>query len=241
MSFVINKEQWEALNEEFGDGLIQPCQQTNQVKPKDVVAFFIGGAGDKESYYFSGTPHGNVTVAQAELDSRIANAGKGEFYQSHYLGYNEVRGEDDIQEKVLNVIPSKSTPIYIIGHSLGGWNGAHLSQILSDKGYDVAILVTLDPVGEGFWVWLGSDIYRTTPTPKAQFWINIRATPTKPDQSDGVADLGEQWIVTKGPNMNYTIDANHYNAGIMFRSRLGQGPSAADLVFNAIINYMRRR
>lgn len=34
------------------------------------MAFFIGGAGDKESYYFSG-PYGNIDDARAPFDKRI--------------------------------------------------------------------------------------------------------------------------------------------------------------------------
>lgn len=67
-----------------------------------------------------------------------------------------------------------------------------------EKGYKVKALVTLDPVGEGMMVWLGSDIYLSKPTPKAEFWINVRADAKKPDSSDGVADFGERWI-PQGP------------------------------------------
>jgi predicted esterase YcpF (UPF0227 family) len=59
-------------------------------------------------------------------------------YSSYYLGYNEVKGNDDIEKYVLNMIPNTNgTKINIVGHSLGGWNGAHLSEILTIKGYIV--------------------------------------------------------------------------------------------------------
>ena len=207
------------------------------VEIKKAIVFFIGGAGDKESYYFSG-PFGNVLDAKEKFDLRADDLGTKGLYISHYLGYSEVKGSGDIKKYALDFIPSKAAAIYIVGHSLGGWNGAHLSKILSEKGYNVAMLVTLDPVGEGAFVWLGSNIYYGKPEPKAKFWINIRATPTKPDQSDSVADFGEQWIVAAGPNENYTINTNHALANTMFVSPLINGKSAADLVYASIAEHV---
>jgi pimeloyl-ACP methyl ester carboxylesterase len=118
-----------------------------------VVVFFIGGAGDKESYYFAGA-YNNIQLAYNHFRDRVDKAGHLDFYSSHYLGYSDVRGGWDIDKYVYKGIPDKSAPVYIVGHSLGGWNGAHLSKILSEKGYKVEMLITLDPVGEGALVWL---------------------------------------------------------------------------------------
>mgnify|MGYP003610636447 FL=1 len=137
------------------------------------------------------------------------NTNSVKYYSSYYLDYSDAF--DSITDQITSNIFDKTTPIFIIGHSLGGWNGAHLSQILTNAGYKVKMLITLDLVGEGFLVYVGSNIYPRKPKPKSDFWINLKAVPTKPDQSDGVADFGERWNVTQGPNINNEADLNHYN------------------------------
>lgn len=203
------------------------------------IVFFVGGAGDKSAYYFNG-PYKNIEFAKQYFDARVKAFAKEGKYKSFYLGFEEVRGKKDIEKYVLGTIPSRKLPVYIVGHSLGAWNGAHLSAILVEKGYKVPMLITLDPVGEGALVWLDSDIYRKEPKPKADFWINIGAAPEKPDQSDGVADFGERWTVESGPNVNIKIDANHYDAKGMFRYDVGGGFSAADFMHTSIGLYLNR-
>lgn len=204
------------------------------VAANKAIVFFIGGAGDKDSYYFSG-PYNNIESAQKYFDLKLAaDLLKSKTYESFYHGYDEVKGDGDIQKNVLTAIPNKNCPIYIIGHSLGGWNGAHLSKILYDKGYRVTLLITLDPVGEGAFVWLGSNIYMNKPEPKSEYWINIRAKPKNRNSSDGVADFGEQWEVTSGPQANYVIDTNHANAETMFTTPLLNGVSAAKHLYLSI-------
>jgi pimeloyl-ACP methyl ester carboxylesterase len=200
---------------------------------KKVIAFWIGGAGDKESYYFSGPFH-NVRDARDLFESKIVDLEKRDLYSSYYLDYSEAKGFLDVKEYATGNIPDKTTPVYIVGHSLGGWNGAHLSAVLSKKGYNVEMLITLDPVGEGALVYVGSDIYRSKPEPASKFWVNIRATPKKPDQSDSVAEFGERWTVTSGPALNYIADINHYNAKKMFLAPLKDTKSAADLMHESI-------
>jgi len=197
------------------------------------VVIFIGGAGDKESYYFNG-PFQNMLYAKSVLDPKFEKLARYYEYISLYWGYNEVKGKEEIQKNIINRIPSKQAHIYIIGHSLGGWNGAHLSSILTDLGYVVEMLVTLDPVGKGTLVWIGSNIHRTSPLPKAKYWINILASPAKPDASDTIAELGGRWIIRNGANLNHTADVNHYNAKKMMTIPLAGKKSAADLVCESI-------
>ncbi|WP_426203839.1 alpha/beta hydrolase [Pseudomonas sp. TWP3-1] len=204
------------------------------VESTKAIVVFIGGAGDKESYYFSG-PYENILEARDKFDVRTQKLIKDGKYKSEWLGYNEVRGKQDIQRHVLSLIPYKSCPVYIVGHSLGGWNGAHLTKIMSEWGYRVQMLVTLDPVGEGALVWLGSDIYRERPAPVAVDWINVKATPSKKDQSDGVAEFGEKWLISCGPSINANVDANHANAFGLFTARIAGDKSASDLLFEAIM------
>ncbi len=101
------------------------------------------------------------------------------------------------------------------------------------------MLVTLDPVGEGFWVSLGSDIYAAMPNPVAKVWINVRAKPKTPDQSDTIAEFGERLTVTAGdkPTLNYVADVNHYDSTKMFRAPLKDNKSAADSMNELIRKY----
>ncbi|MBK5378588.1 alpha/beta hydrolase [Pseudomonas sp. TH43] len=212
--------------------------KTAAVSVKKVVVFFIGGAGDKEQYYVSQPPHGNVTTAQVQLPKKLSDVQMAKV-DSVYLSYKDVRGKKDIDKYVVrHLAGDKSIHISIVGHSLGGWNGAHLSTILKEQGYTVKSLVTLDPVGGGLGVWLISDIYATTPKPCTEFWINILAAPAKPNQSDDIADDGERWKMSAGPDVNVSVNANHESAGAMFRAKVLGEKSACDLIAERIINYL---
>lgn len=221
--------------------LTPPQNQTPKVVEASncrVVVFFIGGAGDKESYYFAGA-YNNIQLAHDHFYDRMERAGHLGRYTSHYLGYSDVRGGWDLDKYVFKGIPDKSAPVYIVGHSLGGWNGAHLSKILSEKGYKVEMLVTLDPVGEGALVWLGSDIYFSKPEPVSEFWINVRAAAKRPDSSDSVAEFGEQWQIDSGPDINTRMDVNHASAIDMFRRPVQGRESVSDIVFKSIDSYIQ--
>lgn len=199
---------------------------------KMVIVFFIGGAGDKESFYGTG-PYRNIYEVQRMCEEPFNELIKSKLYHSEYLGYDEVCGRNDVKANVVQKIRNLSMPIYIIGHSLGGWNGAHLSSILTDLGYSVEMLITLDPVGAGL-VKLAADIYFSEPKPKAKFWINLRAEAKSFDASDRVARAGSQWMVKNGPNLNYIAPIHHAEAGKKFLVRLGK-QSAWDYFYSSIV------
>lgn len=201
------------------------------------VIFFIGGAADQEPYYFQGAFH-NIEHAAADLLPFLDKRFGADAYVSRTIGYNASRGHSDIQKNVKAFIPKKSSPVYIVGHSLGGWNGAHLSTILADDGYNVEMLVTLDPVGEGFWVWVGSDIYMSKPNPIAKTWINIRANSQHPDGSDGVASFGKRWTVVSGPAINAVVDLHHAMAGSIFMAPIQGGRCARDIMYDSLCGYL---
>lgn len=208
------------------------------VKVKKVAVFFIGGAGDKEEYYQNEPPHHNVMNAWKQLMGRIKSEQQSEV-NLLYISYKDVRGEKDIQKYILRPLKGdKTVYIAIVGHSLGGWNGAHLTSILKERGYSVKVLVTLDPVGGGTGVWMMSDIYFTTPKPASDYWINILASPKENDASDTVASLGERWIMSSGPAINEAVDANHRQAGVMFGAQLQGGKSACDIVYERLNQYL---
>jgi pimeloyl-ACP methyl ester carboxylesterase len=208
---------------------------------KKIFIFFIGGAGDQESYYLSG-PNWNVSYVR---DDVLADADALSYLcrcPVRAMAYNKFITDEDLAKNVLSEIPDTSTAVYIVGHSLGGWNGAHLSSVLTDKGYKIRMLITLDPVGEGKIVYGISNIYRLTPKPKAEFWINVRAAKIKDrNVSDFVADFGEQWEIASGPNVSGRVDVNHADANIMFAKPLDGGKSARQLLAESILSYFKEK
>ncbi|SDS12381.1 alpha/beta fold hydrolase [Pseudomonas oryzae] len=202
------------------------------------VALFIGGAGDKKAYYLAG-PYRNIAYALTAFDQRIEEAGQTDGYQSLYLGYHEVWSASAIGRLVAAEVHDQTTPIYIVGHSLGAWSGAHLSQRLSEWGYRVEMLVTLDPVGSGLLVRLGSRIPYHRPAPRSHCWINVRAEPGRSNASDLVAQLGRKWHVAGEPDIDEALDTNHANAWALFCNPLHDGRSAADCMFESIVEQLR--
>ncbi len=200
-----------------------------------VIAFYVGGAGDKESYFGNGPNH-NIRDVALHCDELFAQAKAKHLYFTEYLSYNEVCGERDIQQNVLSKIANKSMPIYIVGHSLGGWNGAHLSGILNDRGYNVEMLITLDPVGLGMTVNTVSDLHKCLPQPAAKFWVNVRANQQRRDMdlSDKVAWTGGQWIVKEGPHLNYIVKVHHAWALTMFAAPLKDKMGARDYMLQSV-------
>ncbi len=219
-------------------------QQTieHKISTKQVIVFFIGGAGDKESYY--GVPPSKIMKGvKNKFEEKIKLKGFETYYKGVYLGYNEVKGDDDIKNKVISQIQNKeNTAIYIIGHSLGAWNGAHLSQKLTDKGYNVDLLITLDPVGKGIIVSLASDVYWSSPTPKANYWINIIAIPENSEVDDYIADFGKKWIPESGTQINDECKCHHRNANIMLNNPLKDKKiSASDMLLHFINLYINKK
>ncbi|WP_416195289.1 hypothetical protein [Pseudomonas sp. 10S4] len=112
--------------------------------------------------------------------------------------------------------------------------------MLTDKGFKVKKLMTLDPVGEGKIVYGISNIYRREPKPKADYWLNIPAAAVDWNVSDLVADFGEQWEVTQGPNVMGRVDVNHADADRMFLQILPGGKSARQIFYESILIYFRK-
>lgn len=227
----------------IGQTLKLPVVVQNQNKPKIIqnkaIVFFVGGAADRHQYYFQG-PNKNILEVYNNFTKRLASDlpefSKNIIYdkQTVYLGYSDVHGSVDIKKYVTNHIPNKNTLIYIVGHSLGAWNGAHLTNELKKRGYQTQMLITLDPVGEGVIVGLASDIDLGYPVVEAKQWINIRCEPYKKDSSDKIADFGEQWKPTAGFTYNVITKVSHWDAlGIMNTSVIN-GMNAMDLLLKSI-------
>lgn len=199
------------------------------VSEEKAEIIFIGGAGDQESYYGAG-PTRLIRYAERVLYEECGNFNMAHLVIPHIISYSKVYGENNLNE--LENKLDKSNVIYIVGHSLGGWNGAHLATILANKGYTVRMLVTLDPVGTGVIVGTISGIYWKPEThPKAEKWINVRAeSDSFFDISDTIANLGGQWNITSGPIINETVNATHANTVAIFTTKLSTGLSALDYI-----------
>ncbi len=204
-----------------------------------VAIFFIGGAGDVRPFLGFG-PNNNIAAALRAFYIRainipnIAKHLRGTI-DYHYLGYNDVFGTESVQRNVIAKLRSKADLIYIIGHSLGGWNGAHLTKLLADRGYNTTMLITLDPVGKQIALGAFADIYFAAPEVYAANWINIRATPPRNmDSSDVVAKLGGQWVVKAGPNINKVMATNHLDAAKMFTNTIHANGSALDMMLASL-------
>jgi hypothetical protein len=165
-----------------------------------IIVFFVGGAGDKRPFLGSG-PNNNIVDVRDKFIKDFELSIKAGEIDAHpvrnYLGFYEIFGKENIKSQVLARIASKDVRVFIIGHSLGAWNGAHLSHILSTEGYKVDLLVTLDPVGVHYNTTLaGADIYHATPRPIAQYWINLCYDgKTGASIPNNVATVGGRWDV----------------------------------------------
>lgn len=205
-----------------------------------IVALYVGGAADKRAFpiplpYKLLGPHGNALDIRRRVDTQIRTLQLEQWYSSEYIGYYEIYGDERIQKNVIAKISDNASPIVIVGHSLGGWNGAHLSGWLNAAGYRVQMLVTLDPVGEDGYLAAAADIYAGTPKVAARHWINIRAETKKSKTvSDYVADVGGQWNVTRGPHINVVVDAYHASAERMFCLPVDGTRTAEDYLFEFI-------
>ena len=194
------------------------------------MAFFIGGAGDKRRYCGYGPTE---LVRKAALVPFVRRIGRCALVSARmeYLGYEEIHGEGNINVSVLTCIPGIEIPVYIIGHSFGGWNAAHLCRYLADAGYNVRMLVTLDPVGGGLVARMDHSLYaRPEVSPHARFWINVSCRPRSGNVSDAVASLGRRWYPQVGPDVYHESPFSHADVADMFMEAVAQGRSAMDLL-----------
>jgi hypothetical protein len=182
---------------------------------KKSINLFIGGAGDKESY----SGFGPTKIVENQIKSKYSNTLDSSYkldYIDAYLSYKEAY-KNKIDTVILPILKSKDIcSVNIIGHSLGGWNGAHLSSILSQKGFKVKLLATIDPVGTKVGVTLFSDIYWDYPIPIKEYWINIKSDSSKFTTDNIIADLGGQWDPKSSANRNTKVLFTHAEAGKMF-------------------------
>ncbi|RRD56690.1 MULTISPECIES: type VI secretion system tube protein TssD [Bacteroidales] len=203
---------------------------------RKIILFFIGGAGDKKPFLSQGPTYIMKSVMNY-FNRKIEVYSKAIKNESYYLGYDELYPEKDIKDNILSKINSSNTPIYIIGHSFGGWNAAHLSKRLKAKGHKIKMLITLDPVSGINGVEFFADLYHEIPIPtSADFWINISAVPEDYKIDDLIADVGGQWKPKiHKPNIYFETKKSHGQALEMFTERIVNGMSAFDFLISSIL------
>lgn len=230
------KEEWVGKEIIVMPYLKEATEKVSQktVIKKKVIVFFIGGAGDKKP--FMGIGPSNIMEYVNNFFSKKVNTIKNIDCKSLYLGYDELYPESDIKKYVIKEIENKNIPIFIVGHSFGGWNAAHLSKRLVQMGYKVKMLITLDPVSGSSGVEFFADLYHETPIPvKADFWINISAYPKEFTIDNAIAHIGVQWKPwIHKPNIYHKTHLSHANAMRMFQESILDGESAIDLLINSI-------
>lgn len=116
--------------------------------------------------------------------------------------------------------------VNIVGHSLGGWQAAHLAKQLNEvRCGAVDNLITLDPVGDSNRIHSVANIKYRTPKPDAKTWINVRVE--RPGVLTGfdnwIANFGGQWNPSKNslpPHYSYTLEASHGDANYLLTSEV---------------------
>ncbi|MDN0075775.1 hypothetical protein QU481_12855 [Crenobacter sp. SG2303] len=197
-----------------------------------LIIFLIGGAADKRPFMGAG-PTNLITEIQSQITKKYQEEVSNRAIRIIYLGYYEIFGERSIWN-VLNdanlyfeingEIFLKQNEIIIIGHSLGGWNGAHFTASIKKwrsvqkikcispcgpSGLNVSLLITLDPVGQGVVIGTFADIYFSEPKVNITNWINIYYDAESYSGNDFIADLGGQWRMKSGPRINATANLDH--------------------------------
>ena len=131
----------------------------------------------------------------------------------------------------------------IVGHSLGGWQAAHLAQQINTiRCGAMDNLITLDPVGtraRNFGVSINKEFPTLTAKDYSK-WVNVRA------EREGIFTGGDNWIANLGgqwdpsaqnPTFNYELDASHADANGLLTSQIaGQTLSPWDLLVNHYAN-----
>lgn len=209
---------------------------------KKSCVFVVGGAGDKRKFLGIGP---TTIVDRKIVDVFFNNKTQGmvkDDINIHYLGYYELFGSK-LRKEVISKIPSIKSDVNFIGHSLGGWNSAYASSLLNGMGYEVNILITLDPVGVDPTVRIPSDIYNDTPNPISETWIDIFSNPDNFNFSDFIADFGVQWIPEFGLVDYYEeVGFSHEQAGKMyFDTQLDNAQTPHEMLCSSIKEYLETK
>ena len=199
--YAIVLELFRFTHQPFQDKLHIMAKSPNS---KPVATFFIGGAGDKKGFWGIG-PVTNLTWKTLvrryfyELGATpLIGMEINKTAEEAYYGYDET---EQLFIRIRNIhMRHPSVKIRLIGHSLGGWKAAKLTEKLAKESISTALLITLDPVGMVYFKSIAAFLGRrgladiTRPRPKAAVWVNLLASHTvRYDRNDLIADAGMRW------------------------------------------------
>ena len=203
------------------------------VDPWGLYTVFIGGAADAEPFLGQG-PTGIMQDVRRDfrdkyLQPYFENAGYSQdrarqlaSRNARYYGFHELHLMLADAKMYLSTQGNENAKINIVGHSLGGWQAAHLAQQLEEwRCGSVGVVTTLDPVGVRYRYNLAGSINFKTPNPKYKTWVNIRAEAKDTSINDVIANLGGQWNPSSlNPTYNYTLEVDHVYARTMFTTKI---------------------
>jgi hypothetical protein len=183
------------------------------------ATFFIGGAADKNPFWYVG-PKTNLILdtlikryVLALGQSPLAGLEQNKRLENAYFGYDE--GEELLAMAIALHKKDGTMTVRLIGHSLGAWRAAKLSAELAKVGITTSLLITIDPVGNIYFLrFPGNESF--TPAPVAKKWINILAQHTiSYNRDDAIADAGGRWrpgrdiLLKTAPNADYATPYSH--------------------------------
>jgi hypothetical protein len=190
-------------------------------KSNPIATFFIGGAGDKKGFWGVG-PISNLTRKTLvrryfyELGATpLIGAEINQTAEEAYYGYDET---EQLFIAIRNIHKRHpSVKIRLIGHSLGGWKAAKLTEKLAKESIPTALLITIDPVGTVYFKSMAALLGRrglvdiTRPRPKAAVWVNLLANHTiQYDHNDLIADAGMRWRPHRDGGLKHKPHTDHH-------------------------------
>ncbi len=205
------------------------------IRPEAVFLAFIGGAADARPFWFWKPTHIMKDVKTRFLWELSTNTSNTDFFRARYYGYEDV-DLGNVQAGIDSArAANPQVNIYIVGHSLGAWEGAALT---SQEGYHAKMFISLDPVGTRYRY--TGDISFAEPSVSADTWINILAQPKQSDRSDTIADWGKRAGLKGNPARRDTANFHHAEALELMKYQPSYpGRSAWDLLQNQIENKLR--
>lgn len=215
---------------------------TGNVYFKKTMTLFVGGAGDLKPFIGTDQNRTGPTNIMVKVQKAFAEMSDPLDSSSMLLGYDDVYALLEDKRKRYNIFDQYGQ-INTIGHSLGGWNGAHLTQKLNTDGYHIGLLTTLDPVGRGLIVRSASQMPMIPTSVRSEYWINIYANPElwEWDDDDWIAFGGEKWRPKSNgplPQIDKEFDGHHREALKMFNYDVGEGLTASRFLQHFVDMYL---
>lgn len=162
---------------------------------------FIGGGG--EGYTVFG--HDLTDAVEPYIRSR---PGGGNFYTHR---------QDGIVKGAMRATHAAGKPVIVIGHSWGGSDAIGVSKWAKDEEIPVALLITIDPVGQPIALVWSMEAYRGI----ARHWVSVIAHKPGIQAGDAVAHAwGKTPMTMQGLANRVVHDANagHADFGTMMRT-----------------------